>query len=80
MTDEHFAAAFRGLPRPDDAPAEPYRIMRILYIAYHAGKMPASEGAILRSFVARWDELPERDRNALRFTANIYLDDFLVGK
>lgn len=75
MTDEHFAAAFRGLPRPDDAPDEPYRIMRTVYAAYRAGALEASTGAIIRTFIARWDALSQSEKGSLRVFAAAFPQD-----
>ena len=72
MTEKHFAAAFRGLPRPDDAPEEPYRIMCVVYAAFRAGRLDASTGTILRGFIARWDTLTGSEQQSLRTFAEAF--------
>lgn len=76
MTDEHFAAAFHGLPRPTDAPDEPYRIMCITYAAYRAALLEASTGTIIRSFAARWDALSESEKHSLAVFADAFIQEY----
>lgn len=75
MTDKHFAAAFRGLPRPDDAPDEPYRIMRITYDAFRADKITAETGAIIRGFIDRWDALSDSEKHSLAAFADAFTQE-----
>ena len=76
MTDEHFAAAFRGLPRPVDAPDEPYRIMRITYAVYRMGEIDAALGSVIRRFVARWDALTQSEKHSLTVFADAFVQEY----
>ena len=72
MTDQHFAAANRGLPCPAGCPPEPYRIMRVTYAAFRAGRIEAVTGRTIHEFIGRWDELPDREKRALSIFADAF--------